>query len=120
MNDVVGEEFPSAIRLRDALRARLDLTKDREAAVLDTARVFRVSFAPLKLAAFKPDGLREGQVTAVAALSGRSFRHKWQVAEALAGLSPEWRTVEETKLTKLDNKRIRQQLEFVYRFFHVE
>ncbi|MBE0533908.1 MAG: anion permease [Rhodospirillales bacterium] len=120
LNDVVGEEFPSAIRLRDALRARLDLTKDREAAVLDTTRVFRVSFAPLKLAAFKPDGLSEGQAKAVTALGGRSFRHKWQVAEALAALSPEWRTVKETKLTKLDNKRIRQQLDFVYRFFHVE
>ncbi len=120
LGDVVGEEYPSAIRLRDALRARLVLSKPEEAVVLEIAHVFRVSFSPFKLAAFRPSGLTEGQAAAVAALGGRSFRHKWQVADALAELSPEWRMVEETKLTKLDNKRVRQRLDFVYRSFHVE
>jgi PiT family inorganic phosphate transporter len=118
--DAAGEEYPSAIRLRDALRARLVLAKPQEAAVLETALVFRISFSPLTLAAFRPAGLTEGQAAAVAALGGRSFRHKWQVADALAEGSMEWRTVEETKATKLDNRRLRRQLDFVYRSFHVE
>ncbi|WP_316979588.1 inorganic phosphate transporter [Shumkonia mesophila] len=120
LDDVVGEEFASAVRLRDALRARRAFTEGEQAAVLETARVFRISFAPLRLTAFRANGLSDGQAAAVAALEGRSFRHKWQVAEALAGLSPEWRIVEETKVTKLDNKRIRQRLDLVYRSFHVE
>jgi PiT family inorganic phosphate transporter len=118
--DVAGEEFPSAIRLRDALRARLFLTEAQEAAVLESANVFRISFAPLRLATFRPTGLSEGQVAAVNALGGRSFRHKWQVAEALAERSPEWRLAGETKVTKLANKRIRRQLDLVYRSFRVE
>lgn len=118
--DIAGREFPSGIRLRDALRARLRLTDAQEAEVLETSHVFYVSFSPLSLAAFRPYGLTERQVEAVTALGGQAFSHKWQVAEALAQLSPEWRIVEETKATKLDNKRVRQQLDLIYRSFHVE
>lgn len=120
LDDFAGAEYPSAIRLRDALRARLDLTESQEATTLETAHVFPTTFSPIKLAAFKLQGLTDGQIAAVTALSGRSFSHKWQVAEALAELSPEWRIAEETTLTKLDNKRVRQRLDFVYRSFHVE
>jgi hypothetical protein len=53
-------------------------------------------------------------------LSGRTFSHKWRVAEALARQTPEWQLLEDTIINKVYNKRIRRKLDFVYRTFTVE
>ena len=117
--DIKDEEFTSAIRFRDALRRRLVMTKEEEAKALADAEVFRTVFTPLKLAALDPDGMTHAQVAAVKALEGRSFRHRWQLVEALAAQNPEWRLLEENKVNKLRNKRVRLLLTYIERTFAV-
>lgn len=117
--DLKGEEFASAIRFRDALRQRVVIDKAQEAAALATAEVFRTVFTPAKVAALDPDGMTAAQADAVRALEGRSFRHRWQMADALAAQTPEWRLIEDTKVNKLHNKRVRLLLAYLERTFAV-
>ena len=76
-------------------------------------------FAPARVAALQPDGMTATQVAAVKTLEGRSFRHRWQLADALAAHSPEWRLLEENKVNKLHNKRVRLLLSSIERAFAV-
>jgi PiT family inorganic phosphate transporter len=117
--DLEGKEFRSSVSFRDALSERSDLTGFQVSKALYYAELARVTFDPLKVDALEADWLSEGQVAAIRRLSGRTFRHKWAVAEALARESDEWRLLEETKVNKIYNKEIRRKLEFVYRAFGV-
>ncbi len=47
------------------------------------------------------------------------FLHTWMLAEALAGESGEWRPREKTTENKAHDKRLRKNLEFVFRTFRV-
>ena len=65
------------------------------------------------------DGLPREQLAILADLEGKSFRHKWRLADALAGRSPGWRRKEDTIGNKTHNKLIERKLDYIYRAFEV-
>lgn len=119
LGSVAGRTFGTAIDLQDAMRRETDLSNSQEAAVLSAAEVFHTSFFPTKLAVLKADELTADQIKAMNALAGRSYRHRWEVAEALAARSEDWRTAPKTIINKQRNARIERQLDFVFRAFDV-
>jgi len=59
----------------------------------------------------------EEQKKALHELEGRVFIHKWQLNEALAEISPQWRFRENDKDY---NKNLQNKLSHIYRFFRYE
>lgn len=114
-----GREFESARSIAGSLSERIPLTPEMRSQALTYAEVFHTSFFPIRLASMAPEELSPQQLAALRQLSGRSYRHKWQVADALAQRAPEWRLRPDTTVNKLHNRRIQRQLEFVYRTFGV-
>ncbi len=117
--ELTGREFRSSRAFRDVLSERADLTASQESKTLYYAELAGLSFDPVKAKTLEADWLTEGQVAAIRRLTGRTFTHKWAVAEALARESEEWKLREETKVNKIYNKETRRKLEFVYRTFGV-
>jgi len=119
LSPLAGHSFTSAVALQKQLRQETGLTGDQQTAVLETAELFHTSFFPTKLVTFDTDGMTAGQIAALEQLSGRSFRHKWQVAEALAARSEDWRPGPPTLIDKQRNTRIQRQLQQIFRTFDV-
>ena len=119
-SDLEGRDFPSAAALRDAVVERTDLTGPQKDDLLSSAEVHHTSFFPTKLAGLDSNGMSEGQLAALNTLSGRTFRHKWQVEERLSKASPDWQKRPDTTVNKRHNKQINQQLQSVFRAFAVE
>jgi hypothetical protein len=57
------------------------------------------------------------QQKAIQQLSGRRFPSKWAVAEALAGLTEDWKPLPRTTVNKLHNRQIEEGLALIYQTF---
>lgn len=119
LKPMAGQSFVSSVALRDTLEEQTSLDRKQRAAVIETAELFHTSFFPIKLAEMPQGDLTASQMQALQELSGRSFRHRWEVAEALAARSPDWRLLPPLPVNKLANARIRRQLSMVLQTFSV-
>ena len=119
LDDIKGVSFRSAVTLRTAVEERTELTRHQERVLLETAEVFHTSFFPTRIAQLTTEEFTAGQIAALQTIAGRSFRHKWQVIDALAEASAEWRRMPDTKINKLYNKHITQDLDTVFQMFGV-
>lgn len=119
LDGLPGAWFPSAVELRDAVEERMPLSREQQAALLRTAEVFHTSIFPTQIAQLEPGDLTAGQIAAIETISGRTFRHKWQVVEALEAASPEWRRRPDTKVNKLDNKDLAAKFDILFQIFSV-
>lgn len=116
-----GREFPSAVKFRDALApAGGGIGNPRLAKVIQLAEIDDIKLDAGKFARMKVSPLSAGQLDAVRQLRGMTFSHRWVLAEALSGESPEWRMPPDTPQHRLEHKRLTQRLEFVYRLFRVD
>ncbi len=113
---LVGQRFERAADFKRALAAA--------APGLERSEIIRMGrVRPLVVDIHKLDKqldyhwFAEDQVLAVFRLHGRRFQHGWQLADALAGLSPGWRTLPSSKTSKLHNKELRAKLQHLYRIF---
>ncbi|MFW9769531.1 MAG: inorganic phosphate transporter [Candidatus Thorarchaeota archaeon] len=118
--DLVGQRFESAVAFRDAVAPRLS-SGESLGEILDLSRV-----QPLEVDLARIDtALQEGWLTdeqnaALIRLDGRRFRHAWQLDDALAGLSSQWRPKPAAIQNKLFNKDLRAKLERLHRSFATE
>jgi PiT family inorganic phosphate transporter len=112
-----NRSYGSAREFAAVLEELPDLTaKDRDriliAAEIDEMFVDITRFAEL-------DGtwLTHDQLEAAYSLAGDSYRHRWELAEALAAASPDWRLLEDIKANKAHNKDLRKKLDSLFRAF---
>ncbi|MCH8212848.1 MAG: inorganic phosphate transporter [Proteobacteria bacterium] len=119
LGELRGQTFSSARRFRQALGERMAPDGDDEAKLMAYAEVDPMAIDPARLPDLETSRLSAGQVQAVRGLTGRTFMHTWMLAEALAGESGEWRPREKTTKNKAHNKRLRKNLDFVFRTFRV-
>jgi PiT family inorganic phosphate transporter len=101
----------SAVQFRYELRKLVRLDPGQERRILDAAQVMDLR---IDLEALDRGYLGPEQIAALGQLVGRSFQHRWQLADALAGLSEAWRFSEPIPSDKVYNDRLRAQLEYVY------
>jgi PiT family inorganic phosphate transporter len=94
-------------------------TGSEEKRLLRLAEVGHYFLDPARFAALDDHWLSSGQIAAVKALSGERFVHKWQLAQALAGRSPEWALRDNSPRNKLYNREIQQKLDYLYRTLSV-
>jgi PiT family inorganic phosphate transporter len=118
--DLVGQRFKSAVALRDAVAPRLS----SEQALGDIVELSRVQALEVDLARIDAlldaDWLSQKQSAALTQLRGRRFRHAWQLDDALAALSKQWRAKPSTIQNKLFNKELRAKLKRLHHSFATE
>ncbi len=117
LDQVQGREYDSAVEFRNALEKRMKLTAKQEAKALYYAEISEVFIYPEMLSDKSLDWLGRAEVESLRKLSRRTFKYKWQVAEALENESTVWKLKEDTKVNKIYNKTLKKKLSFIYRTF---
>ncbi|MCZ6645525.1 MAG: hypothetical protein O7B79_04735, partial [SAR324 cluster bacterium] len=118
LRELRGRRFTSAAQFRKALaQEEVRLDSGREAALfkfaeMDEMRMDVAHFERMELGTLSP-----AQQLAVTALAGRTFPHRWMLAEALARETAEWRLPPDSAARRLERRRLAAKLNFVYRTF---
>ncbi len=116
--DMDGKDYDSAVGFRNALRETGYLSGPQEEAVLKYAKLVNIRFDEARLNTLPDDGwLSSEQLQALYRLEGNSYEYEWFAAEELTEQSPEWQLKPDTIVNKTYNKKLKQQLEFVYHHF---
>jgi len=118
--DLAGQQFDSAVAFRDAVEPLLS-SEQSLSAVLKLSKIqpLQVNLANID-ALLRHGWLTEEQSAALAKLQGQRFRHTWQLDDALARLSAQWRPKPATIENKRFNKDLRARLEQLHRSFATE
>jgi PiT family inorganic phosphate transporter len=110
---VIGKEFSNAENFYRALSDLKKLKPEEREYILASAEIdpMEITAEKLETISSDPDWITIKEKNDLKKLVGREFKHKWQLNEALAEISPEWRPIEnETK----HNERLQNKLSHVY------
>ncbi len=120
LGELANRRFETAVRFRRALEARADLSADERRLIMEYAEINPMTIDPERFPTLARGGLSPAQSEAVRALAGRTFTHKWMLAETLARASPEWRFLADEPLNRSRNRKLQGRLDFVFRTFRVD
>ncbi len=115
-----GKEIASAIAFRDSLRNQAEVSESDEARIINAAEIYRMAVSKEDLATLDRDYLKPERTKAVEALVDKTFEHKWQLRDALAGHSDAWKAKEESPLTHDYNTELSAAYDYLFRHFHLE
>jgi PiT family inorganic phosphate transporter len=113
------EPMAKAVRFRSALARKVSLDREQEAKVIAAAELHPMRIDAAALQRIDSKGFSAAQMEAVLALQGKSFQHRWQLAEALAMQSPAWRPLQDIPRNKATNKKLAGQLAYLEKLFQV-
>jgi PiT family inorganic phosphate transporter len=99
------------------LLAETALDYQAERQVLSAARIAPIELTQNRIRSLDSDRLSAQQLQAIRALSGHSFKHRWELAETLAAQSDAWQFLPGKTVNKLHNRNIRQGLDYLYQHF---
>ena len=119
MDELVGLKFHSAAALVRALETKISLTGKQALKAVEYSLLKPLQLNPEKLNHLDAKALTTPQLDALHQLEGRIFNHPWQLGEALAETSKEWRILGDGLKNKLPNRGIKQKLIFLYRTFQM-
>ncbi len=111
---IKGIKFNSAVKMKNALSEKTPLTPRTLEIVLSASRIDEMKITMDKLNFLETDWISDKQKKAVVKLSGQSFMHQWQLAEALGQISPFWQFHEGDKKF---NQNLNRQFVYIYSFF---
>jgi len=119
LSKLQDRQFDRVRDFRRVINEAAQFSEKEESEILDSARIEETLINHTKI--WRLDNLisREQQ-QAVYRLQGRRFMHLWQVEQALAEQSEEWRSLPPTKVNEPANRTLRNQRLEVYKLFHVE
>jgi PiT family inorganic phosphate transporter len=112
-----NRSYGSAREFAAVLEEIPDLTAKYRDGVMIAAEIDEMSVDLTRFAELDGTWLTHDQLEAVYGLAGESYRHRWQLAEALAAASPDWRVLEDIKANKAHNKDLQKKLDSLYRAF---
>jgi PiT family inorganic phosphate transporter len=99
------------------LLAEASLKHQAERRVLSAARIVPIELSQSNILSLDSDRLSAQQLQAIRALSGHQFQHRWELAEALAERNNAWQLLPDKTVNKLHNRKIRQDLDYLYHHF---
>ena len=120
LQPLLDQDIEGGLAFRDRVREQASLPPEQTELVIGAAEIDPVLIDSEGIRNLDIQYLSEQQRRAVAALSGRSFQHKWQLAEALAERSNEWKKKEDTPINKAYNKKLSEQLDYIDHTFSVD
>ena len=117
MDELKGSTFHSSAGLVRALEAITSLPGRQALKAVEYSLQKRLQLAHEKLNQLDTKGLTTPQLDALHQLQGRTFNHPWQLGDALAEISKEWRIRGGGLKNKLRDRGIKQKLAYLYRTF---
>jgi PiT family inorganic phosphate transporter len=118
LQELKDREIATAYDFRRALRQQVTLDSEEEELVIASAQIFPTYLDDTRIAAIKKEYMTTGQIEAIERLAGQSFTHKWQLQDALAALSDDWKAKGDERLNKAHNQMLQERLDYVFRTFH--
>ncbi len=117
IQELIGRDFPSAVKLSNALSDKISLTRKERDLVIESSEVDEIAVNKERIARVKIDWITDAQKKAIEQMDGRVFTHKWQFDEALAEASPEWRFKTGDKNY---NEDLKNKLVYIHKLFRME
>ncbi len=114
-----GREFIGGVHFSEEVRKAAALRSGQEDKVVEAAEIHDIRIDAAKFPKLDRGYLSTEQVKALEQLTGRSFHYRWQFYDALASLTPDWRYLENNKVNKPFNKKLAQQLDYIYGYFEL-
>ncbi len=115
LEPLLDQEIVSASAFRDALRAEEKLAEDDELLVIASSQIHEMEVTEENIAELDRDYLGADRAGAVDGLVGQTFDHKWQLVAALEDASAAWKKKEPSPLTKDYNKKLEENLDYLFR-----
>ncbi len=113
--------YDNPLRLQRELEATDSLSRAEVATVLDLSLLGQWRVEPAAVAGIaRSEWLSDAQLQALRSLNGRKFERFWQLRQALAAASPQWRPLPATTSNRTHNEELEQQLEYLERSLRVE
>jgi hypothetical protein len=112
---VIGKSFLTSGALKNAIdKALPDLDSEAVLHLVDDSLVEEITVDPAKFKALeKLNVIEPVRMEALRTLSGKTFTYRWELVQALADATPEWKLKEKTVLNKPYNKEIQKDLDLV-------
>ncbi len=107
LEEMRNQDYTTARNFLRALGEKTYLTGYQQKQILEYAEVAHIEFRQDILDTIEPDWMTEGQIDALQALAGKTFRSKWAVAEALTSQTEEWKALPSTIVNKGHNNEIK-------------
>lgn len=117
LNELAGSTFQTSAGLVRALETKIALPGKQALKAVEYSLQKPLVLAPEKLNRLVDAGLTQPQFNALQNLEGRTFDHSWQLGDALAEISKEWRVRGGGLKNKLHDRGIKQKLAYLYRIF---
>lgn len=111
--------YLSEADLRTALDEHTDVPPQSYRPIIEATRRLPIRVSPARFARLHDGGLDDAEIADLKQLSGQEFTHPWQLAEALADISPRWRPRDSKSGSLLSGTELREKLEFLVRVFTV-
>ena len=115
-----GKEYQNSIRLSSLLERKTKLKDDEIQTVVEAAQIVPIRIEQAEISQLDRNWFTPGQLEALQALTGKEFRHKWELVQALQRLSPEWRFKPKLRINRIYNKKLKAKLTYIIKTFTVK
>jgi len=88
---LMWKSFPNGQKFNTAIHLVTDLTNEQAKSIVDAAELFEVELSTEVLQDLQFEPYTQEQMVTLARLEGRTFQHKWEIKEALAELSDDFK-----------------------------
>jgi PiT family inorganic phosphate transporter len=119
LGQLTGTRFADAREFQAALTRTTSLDAAGREAVFEAAEIDSFVIDPLRFEELELSVLSPDQVGAVASLSHTSFRHAWELEDALATRSAAWARLPDTRVNRVARKARDAELRYVLDTFRV-
>lgn len=115
LSAVVGKTYSTSGALKNAINKALpDLDSKAVLKLVDDSLVEEITVDPAKFKDLEKLNVIEAErMDALRTLGGKTFTYRWELVQALADATPEWKFKEKTALNKPYNKEIQKDLDLV-------
>lgn len=110
--DIQGKTYPSAYQFQKALEQRISLGPKEKSLIISSTEIDRFVVAIQVVNRINNAGITEKQQKAVQRLVGMYFNHRWELENALAEESSEWKMKPNDRR---HNEELRMKLDYIYR-----
>jgi len=112
---LTGKRFANAVAFNHALK-KIGLQPEQQAFIIHSAQIDSIVVSPAAIARIDRNWFSPEQLSSLKKIEGRTFTHDWQLAEALARLSPQWRR---SPAHPQHNKDLEHKLAYLYRLLRL-
>lgn len=88
---LMWQSFPNGQKFNTAIHSVADLTNEQAKSIVETAELFEIELSTEVLQDLQFEPYTQDQMVTLARLEGRTFQHKWEIKDALAELSGDFK-----------------------------